>query len=114
MGRREPEVFVGLSQLPFLADRFFYACTYLLDVFTPELVREAEFVVIRRINLVKRTPGLPAGIPGSRGVIRFDEDPRRRRHTSKRPAQAPVSGPGPDRVRAQRTGLPVQLDVIVE
>ena len=75
MRRRQPEVFVGLPQFPFLADRFLYACAYLFNVFPGELVGEVEFVVIRRIELVKRTPGMAARIPGSGGIVRFEENP---------------------------------------
>src|SRR5713101_3845390 len=114
MRRRQPEVFVSLPQLPFLADRFLYAFAYLLDIFPAELVREVELVVIRRIDLVKRTPRMAARILGSRGVVRFDENPRSCGQASKCSAQAPVSSPRADRFRAKRTALPIDFDFIVE
>ena len=42
MRRRQPHVLVGLPQLPFLADRFFHACAYLLNVFPAELISRAN------------------------------------------------------------------------
>src|SRR5207247_6121586 len=44
--RCQPEVFVGLPQFPFLADRFLYACAYLFNIFPGELVGEVQLVVI--------------------------------------------------------------------
>src|SRR6266404_1997050 len=113
MRRRQPEAFVGLAQLPFLADRFLYACAYLLNIFPAELVREVYLVVIRRIERIKCSPGMAARILGSRGVVRFDENPRRCGDSVKRPAKHPVSGPRVDRIHAERTGLPVHFDFVV-
>ena len=48
MRRRQPEAFVSLPQLPFLADRFLYACACLLNIFAAELVREVELVMISK------------------------------------------------------------------
>src|SRR5258705_13812189 len=114
MGCGQPQVYVGLPQLPFLADRLLYTRADLLDILSAELVGELELVVIRGVDLVKRAPGMSARVPGSRGVVRFDENPRSRRDTSKRSTQAPVSSPCVDRFRAQGTRLPVHFDVIVE
>jgi len=46
MRRRQPEAFVSLPQLPFFADRFLYACAYLLNIFAAELIGEVELVMI--------------------------------------------------------------------
>src|SRR5438270_5394085 len=114
MCRCEPKAFVTLAQLPLLADGLFYAGTYLLKVFSAELVRELEFVVIRRIELVKGVPVISTRSFGSRCVIRFDEDARSPRRAVKRSTKHPVSGPCVDRTRTERAGLTVHLDFVIE
>src|ERR1700757_2173108 len=73
----QPEPFELLFESPFLSGHLFNAGSVLHKIPAADQIGESVFVMIRRIELVKRVPVMSRRILGSGRVVELEESSRR-------------------------------------